>query len=118
MKAIVYTHYGSPDVLRVKEIDKPTPKDDELLISVRASEVTKSDCEMRGFRFAVKWFWLPLRLALGVFKPRLQVLGGYFSGEVAAIGKDVSKFNIGDQVFGATKMRLGAYAAILKSNVK
>ena len=74
MKAIVYTKYGSPDVLEVKEVKKPTPKDDEVLIKVHASEVTKADCEMRSFNFQVKWFWLPLRVALGLIKPKKQIL--------------------------------------------
>jgi NADPH:quinone reductase-like Zn-dependent oxidoreductase len=109
MKAIVYTKYGSPDVLQVKEVDKPTPKDDEVLIKVHAAEVTKADCEMRSFNFQVKWFWLPLRLALGLIKPKKHILGGYFAGEVESVGKDVSKFKKRDQVFGTTKLRLGAY---------
>ena len=109
MKAIVYTKYGSPDVLQVKEVEKPKPKDDEILIKVHAAEVTKADCEMRSFNFQVKWFWLPLRVALGLIKPRKQILGGYFSGEVESVGKDVSKFKKRDQVFGTTKLRLGAY---------
>ena len=109
MKAIVYENYGSPEVLHVKEVEKPVPKDNEVLIKVHAAEVTKADCEMRSFNFQVKWFWLPLRTALGLIKPKRQVLGGYFAGEVESIGKDVSKFNKGDQVFGATKLRLGAY---------
>ena len=109
MKAIVYERYGSPDVLQVKDIEKPTPKDDEVLIKVRAAEVTKADCEMRSFNFPVKWFWLPLRIALGISKPKNQVLGGYFSGEVESVGKNVSKFKKGDQIFGATKLRLGAH---------
>ena len=109
MKAIVYTKYGSPDVLQVKEVEKPTPKDDEVLIKVRAAEVTKADCEMRSFNFQVKWFWLPLRVSMGLIKPKKQVLGGYFAGEVESVGKDVSKFKKRDQVFGTTKLRLGAY---------
>ena len=109
MKAIVYTKYGSPDVLQLKEVEKPTPKDDEVLIKVHASEVTKADCEMRSFNFQVKWFWLPLRVALGLIKPKKQILGGYFAGEVESVGKDVSKFMMRDQIFGATKLRLGAY---------
>ena len=109
MKAIVYTKYGSPDVLQVNEVEKPKPKDDEVLIKVHAAEVTKADCEMRSFNFQVKWFWLPLRVALGLIKPRKQILGGYFSGEVESVGKDVSKFKKRDQVFGTTKLRLGAY---------
>ncbi len=109
MKAVVCTKYGPPDVLQVKEVEKPTPKDDEVLIKVHAAEVTKADCEMRSFNFQVKWFWLPLRVALGLIKPKKQVLGGYFAGEVKSVGKDVSKFKKGDQVFGTTKLRLGAY---------
>ncbi len=109
MKAIVYTKYGSPDVLQVKEVEKPKPKDDEVLIKVHAAEVTKADCEMRSFNFQVKWFWLPLRVALGLIKPKKQILGGYFAGEVESVGKYVSKFKRRDQVFGTTKLRLGAY---------
>ena len=109
MKAIVYTRYGSPDVLEVKEVEKPTPKDEEVLIKVHAAEVTKADCEMRSFNFQVKWFWLPLRIALGLLRPRKPVLGGYFAGEVESVGQDVSKFKKGDQIFGSTKLRLGAH---------
>ncbi len=109
MKAIVYTKYGPPDVLQIKEVEKPVPADDEILIKVRAAEVTKADCEMRGFNFPVKWFWLPLRIALGIIKPKRQVLGGYFAGEVESVGKDVSKFKRGGQIFGTTQLRLGAY---------
>ncbi|MGB5510816.1 MAG: NAD(P)-dependent alcohol dehydrogenase [Woeseiaceae bacterium] len=109
LKAITYSNYGPPEVLQLKEVDKPVPKDDEILIRVRAVEATKSDCEMRSFNFAVKWFWLPLRLALGVRKPRRQILGGYFSGEVETLGKDVTEFSEGDRVFGAAGLKLGAY---------
>ena len=109
MKAIVYTEYGSPDVLQLKEVEKPTPKDDEVLIKVLAAEVTKTDCELRSFNFPVKWFWLPLRVAMGLITPKKQVLGGYFAGEVKSVGKDVSKFKKGDQIFGTTKLRMGAY---------
>jgi hypothetical protein len=70
MKAIVYTKYGSPDVLQIGEIEKPEPEDDEVLIRIHAAEVTKADCELRSFNFAVKWFWLPLRVAIGVTKPK------------------------------------------------
>lgn len=109
MKAIVYNKYGSPDVLQVNEIEKPKPKDNEVLIKVHSAEVTKADCEMRSFNFAVKWFWLPLRLAWGVFKPKKHVLGGYFSGEIEGIGKNVTKLVVGDEIFGSTQMRFGAY---------
>jgi NADPH:quinone reductase-like Zn-dependent oxidoreductase len=110
MKAVAYSQYGSPDVLQFKEVDKPTPLDNEVLIRVYAAEATKADCELRSFNFAVKWFWLPLRIAMGIKRPKREVLGGYFAGEVEAVGKDVIKFKRGDQVFGTTKLRLGAYA--------
>ncbi|MEO2174388.1 MAG: hypothetical protein ABGY96_09855 [bacterium] len=70
MKAITYSRYGPPDVLQLREVKKPDPMDDEVLIRVRAAEATKSDCEMRSFKYSVKWFWLPLRIALGVRKPK------------------------------------------------
>ena len=109
MKAIVYTKYGAPDVLQVREIEKPEPEDDEVLIRIHAAEATKADCELRSFHFAVKWFWLPLRVAIGVTKPKKKVLGGYFAGEVESVGKDVLKFKRGDQVFGTTRLLYGAY---------
>ncbi len=109
MKAITYSNYGSPDVLQLMNVEKPVPEDDEVLIKVQAAEATKSDCEMRSFEYSVKWFWLPLRIALGVRKPRRQILGGYFSGEIESIGKDVTHFSAGDQVFGTSRLRLGAY---------
>jgi NADPH:quinone reductase-like Zn-dependent oxidoreductase len=109
MKAITYANYGSPDVLRLKELEKPVPKDDEVLIRVQAAEATKADVEMRSFKFAVKWFWLPLRIVFGVRKPKRQILGGYFSGVVESLGKDVTQFSSGDQIFGAAALRLGAY---------
>ena len=109
MQAITYSNYGPPDVLQLRDVEKPDLKDDEVLIRVRAAEATKSDCEMRSFKYSVKWFWLPLRIALGVRRPRRQILGGYFSGEIDALGKDVRHFSIGDQVFGTTQLRLGAY---------
>ena len=109
MKAVVYTRYGSPDVLQLKEVEKPAPRGNEVLIKVHAAEVTKGDCELRSFNFAVKWFWLPLRVAFGILAPRKQVLGGYFSGEVESVGKEVSKFKPGDQIFGSTGLRMGAY---------
>jgi NADPH:quinone reductase-like Zn-dependent oxidoreductase len=109
LKAIIYAKYGPPDVLQFKEVPEPVPAEDEVLIRVLAAEATKSDCEMRCSKFAVKWFWLPLRLVLGVTKPRKQILGGYFAGEVVSVGKDVTRFKAGDQVFGSAALRLGAY---------
>jgi len=113
VKAIVYTEYGSADVLQLKEVEKPVPRDDEILIKVHAAEATKADCELRSFKFAVKWFWLPMRVAMGIKKPKRQILGGYFAGQVESVGKDVSKFSRGDQVFGTTNLRFGAYGEYL-----
>jgi len=110
MRAVVYRKYGPPDVLHLEEVEAPKPKDDEILIRVRAAEVTKSDCELRSFRFPVKWFWLPLRLAFGVLRPRRPILGGYFSGEVVGIGSSVADFAPGDAVYGGLQLRMGAYA--------
>ncbi len=76
MKAIIYTKYGPSNVLQVKEVEKPVPKDNEVLIKVHAAEAIKADCEMRSFNFQVKWFWLPLRIALGLTKPKKQICGG------------------------------------------
>ena len=97
-------------MLRLADVDKPVLADHEVLIRVRAAEATKSDCELRSFRFSVKWFWLPLRLAHGVFRPRRRILGLYFAGEVDAVGTSVTQLSAGDEVFGATGLKLGAYA--------
>lgn len=110
MRAITYSSYGPPEVLQLEDVPVPVPADDEVLIRVQAVEATKSDCEMRGFQFAVKWFWLPLRIVLGVTKPKRRVLGGYFAGEIAAVGKSVRELAPGDRVFGSAGLRLGAYA--------
>ena len=96
-------------MLRVKAVEKPKPKADEVLIKVHAAEATKADCEMRGFHFQVKWFWLPLRIAMGLTRPKKPILGGYFAGEVDSVGKAVSRFKRGDRIFGAARLRLGAY---------
>ena len=113
MKAIVYTKYGAADVLHLQEMAIPVPGDDEVRIRVYAVEATKADCEMRSFKFAVKWFWLPLRLAFGITRPKKQILGGYFAGEVDAVGANVTKFAPGDVVFGTAGLRFGAYGEYL-----
>lgn len=109
MKAITYSEYGPPEVLRLEEVEKPSPKPNEVLIRVRAVEATKGDCEMRSFNYAVKWFWLPLRIAFGIRRPKRTILGSYFSGEIESLGKDVTDFAVGEQIFGAARLRLGAY---------
>ncbi|GAA0916221.1 NAD(P)-dependent alcohol dehydrogenase [Virgisporangium aurantiacum] len=109
MKAVIYTRYGEPDVLRLADVPTPVPGDREVLIRVRAAEATKSDCEFRSFRYSVKWFWLPLRIAVGVSRPRRRILGGYFAGEVVSVGARVTRFAPGDQVYGSAGLRLGGY---------
>ena len=109
MQAILYKKYGGPEVLHVGEVATPEPADDEVLIKIHAAEATKADCELRSSRFAVKWFWLPLRIATGITRPKNQILGGYFAGEIEAVGKDVTTLQKGEQVFGCARLRMGAY---------
>ena len=109
MKAITYAQYGPPDVLRLTDVAKPVPKDNEVLIRVCAAEATKADCEMRSFKFSVKWFWLPLRFALGVRRPKRQILGSYFAGQIESVGSEVKHLAPGDRVFACAQLRLGGY---------
>lgn len=109
MKAITYHRYGSPEVLELEEIPKPIPKDDEVLVKIHAATVGTWDCEGRSFNFPL-WFWLPLRLAMGIRTPRWPVLGQDLSGEIEAVGKDVTRFEIGDAIFASTGLGFGAHA--------
>ena len=110
MKAVVWTKYGSPDVLQFKEIAKPTPKADEVLIRIYATTVTAGDCEARNLKIPIL-IRLPLRMYVGLRKPkRITILGQELAGEIEAIGKDVKRFKAGDQVFGTTGLGFGAYA--------
>ena len=113
MKSIVYEKYGPPEVLQVKTVEKPMLDEDQILIKIIAAEVTKADCEMRSLDFQVKWLRLPMRLALGITRPREKILGGYFSGIVESVGKKVTTFKKGDEVFGSAGLRLGAHAEYL-----
>ena len=109
MKAIVYTKYGSPDVLHLEEIKKPVPGDNQVLIKVHATSVTAGDCNARGFVFVPPGFGFLSRLAFGLRKPRQPILGVELSGEIVDAGKDVRLFKKGDQVFGIS-VKYGAYA--------
>jgi NADPH:quinone reductase-like Zn-dependent oxidoreductase len=109
MKAIVCTKYGLPDVLQLKEVEKPTPKTSEVLIKIFATAVTASDCIVRGFKVPIP-FWIPMAFALGFPKPRQPILGIVLAGNVESVGKDVKTFTAGDQVFGWDISAFGAYA--------
>jgi NADPH:quinone reductase-like Zn-dependent oxidoreductase len=114
MKAIVHTKYGPPEALELREIEKPTPGDGEILIKVRAATMTAGDCELRRSDI-MPLFWLPLRLYVGLFRPRgNRVLGQEFAGEVEAVGAGVTRFKPGDAVFGGTGLRLGAHAEYVR----
>ncbi len=109
MKAIVYTKYGPPGVLRLKEVDKPVPKDNEILVKIHAMSVHIADTRLRSFTVppVVRLFF---RIAIGFRGPRKGILGSELAGEIEAVGKNIKRFREGVQVFGDIGMGLGAYA--------
>ena len=110
MKAILHTKYGPPDELQLKEVEKPIPKDNEVLIKIYATTVTTSDCNARNFTFAPKSFRFLARMNFGFRKPKINILGIDLAGEIEAVGKDVKRFKEGDQVFGSPGGSFGAHA--------
>jgi NADPH:quinone reductase-like Zn-dependent oxidoreductase len=112
MKAIVYTQYGPPEVLQLKEIPKPIPKDNEVLVKIYATTATIGDTIMRSFKLPVSgWQKLMARLFLGIRHPRRPILGMELAGDIEAIGKNVTCFKIGDQIIASTLgVNFGGYA--------
>jgi len=108
MKAVICTKYGPPEVLQIKEVEKPTPKDNEVLIKIKATAVTASDIFIRGCQVSIQ-YWIPMRLMIGLTKPRNPIIGLVLAGEIESAGKDIKRFKPGDQVFGITGFGLGAY---------
>lgn len=107
MKAIVYTQYGPPDILQLQDVPKPTPSDNEILVRVVAATVNRTDCANLSARPFI------MRFALGLFKPKKQILGTEFAGVVEATGKAVTSFKVGDKVFGFDDGVLSSYAEYL-----
>ncbi|MFN8374493.1 MAG: NAD(P)-dependent alcohol dehydrogenase [Anaerolineae bacterium] len=120
MKAVVYTQYGTPDVLKVQEVSQPTPLDNEVLVRVHATPVNFGDLMARNFKavspqafFMPLPLWLMARFAFGFNQPRKHILGNEFAGEIAAVGKTVTRFKVGEQVFGYRGQNMGANAEYL-----
>ena len=110
MKAIVWTKYGPPEALQLREVEKPTPRDNEVLIKVHAATVTFGDCEVRRLKLPLL-ISIPIRIYAGLIKPkRITILGQELAGEIESVGRQVTRFKKGDPVFAATFFRFGAYA--------
>jgi 2-desacetyl-2-hydroxyethyl bacteriochlorophyllide A dehydrogenase len=109
MKAIICTKWGPPDVLKLKEVPKPTPKDKEVLIRIHATTVSAGDSEMRALKFSL-WLKVLARVGFGFRGPRKKIIGQELAGEIESVGKDVKLFKKGDQVFGSPGFHFGTYA--------
>ena len=113
MKAIVWTKYGSPDGLQLREVATPTPKDNEVLIKIHAATASQADTELRRLKLPLL-FAIPIRLYLGLIRPtRITILGTEFAGEIVSAGKEVTRYQPGDQVYGYTGLGMGTYAEYL-----
>jgi NADPH:quinone reductase-like Zn-dependent oxidoreductase len=109
MKAVICTRYGPPDVLQFKEVEKPVPKENEILVEIRASAVTASDIFIRSSNIPLR-MRIPMRIMLGIFKPRRKIIGLVFAGIVKSAGPEIKRFAPGDEVYGMTGFHLGTYA--------
>jgi NADPH:quinone reductase-like Zn-dependent oxidoreductase len=109
MKAIVYEKYGPPEVLHLKDVPKPVPKSNEVLIKIHATTVHVGDTRVRSSKIPLA-YWLPMRLYLGLLKPKRPILGMECAGVIKAVGKDVKRFKKGDKIFALTGFEFGAYA--------
>ncbi len=105
MKAIVYEKYGPPEVMRMKEVEKPVPKDNEVLVKVRATTLNRTDCGFRKPEYPVI-----IRLINGLFRPKIKILGSEFAGDIESAGNNVREFKTGDRVFGLSAKRFGTHA--------
>jgi len=110
MKAVLCTKYGAPEVLQLGTVTKPTPKNHEVLIKIHATAVTASDCILRGSKLPPGFLLLMMRVVVGFRKPRNPVLGLVLAGEIESVGRDVTRFEVGDQVYGFTDLGFGTYA--------
>ena len=110
MKAAIYSKYGPPEVVQVEEIEQPTPNEDELLIKVRASTVNRTDCGFRSANYFV------VRFFSGLLRPKRQVLGCEFAGEIMAVGSKISKYSVGEKVFGFNDVKFGGHGQYLVLN--
>ena len=114
MRAVVYDRYGPPDVLRIEDVERPVPKQDEVLVKIRAVAVTRADCATReANRRSGLVVSLVSRLISGLRRPKQRILGTELAGEVDAAGTSVDQFAVGDQVFGTSGFRFGAYAEFI-----
>src|SRR5713226_7670471 len=107
MRAVVYYRYGAPDVLRLEDVERPVPKGDEVLVKIHATTVNRSDCGLRSAEYFITRFFT------GFLRPKWNILGSELAGEVEAVGAAVSKFAVGDYVFGTTGARCGAHAEFI-----
>ena len=109
MKAVIYEKFGPPEVLMIRERDKPVPGDNEVLVKVRATTVNAADCNVRGFSYIPPGLGFLARMMMGFGKPKISIPGSALAGDVEAVGKDVKLFKPGDAVYG-TGPEMGAYA--------